>query len=144
MDAYDKGVSLLSVREHTEKELREKLLRSFSAEETDKAVALLKGQGYLSDSRYAEAFLRSRMRRVPEGRPLLLLRLREKGVDAETASKAVERFWEEELYADPLCEAYRSLSLKKGPEKARACLLRKGFSESEVRSASSKVDDEAL
>lgn len=142
MDAYEKGVSLLSVREHTEKELREKLGKRFSPEDIDEAVALLKQKGYLSDRRYADVFLRSRMRRSPEGRPLLLCRLREKGVGEEDAAEALSLFWEEGQYAEPLMKSYRSLVRKKGKEKARASLLMKGFTESEVRSVASKVDDE--
>ena len=72
MEAYDKAVSLLAMREHTEKEIREKLsARSFSPEDIDSAIGRLRREGLLSEERFAEVFIRSRLRKLPEGRALL-------------------------------------------------------------------------
>ena len=69
MDAYDRALRLLSQREHTEKEIRRKLSeKGCGREEIDSAVSRLIAEGSLSEERFAESFIRSRLRRNPEGR----------------------------------------------------------------------------
>ena len=79
MDAYDRALKLLSMREHTEKELRKKLSdKGYPKAEIDDAVGKLIAEGSLSEKRFAEAYIRSRLRKSPEGKEMLRLRLREK------------------------------------------------------------------
>ena len=48
--SYDKAIKLLSLREHTEKELRAKLEdKGFSGEDIDSTIERLKTEGYLSE-----------------------------------------------------------------------------------------------
>ena len=55
MDAYDKALKLLSMREHTEKEIREKLKdKGFSSDEIDEAISRLLAENSLSEERFAE------------------------------------------------------------------------------------------
>ena len=136
MDAYEKAVSLLAMREHTEKEIRDKLrTRSFSAESIDEAVDRLKREGLLSEERFAEIFIRSRLRKLPEGKPLLMMRLRERGCPESVARTALDAAWEREDYLEPLLSYMDELIRKKGEDSAAAALYRKGFSSSEVRRA---------
>ena len=142
MNALDKALSLLSVREHTEKEIREKLRKKgFSYDEIDEAVSKLIADGLLSEKRFAESYIRSRFRKMPEGRGLLRMRLREKGSPPEAADEAIESFWEEESYRKPLCTYYQVLVRKIGEEKAWLTLRTKGFTDSEIRNALQLVDD---
>ena len=144
MDAYDKAISLLSMREHTEKELREKLsARSFPHEDIDNAIARVRREGYLSEERFAEIFIRSRLRKLPEGRGLLSLRLRERGCPDAIARKALDDAWEREDYLMPLVSFLDELQRKKGNEKALATLYRKGFTSSEVRAAQAVLSERA-
>ena len=65
MDAYDRALRLLSQREHTEKEIRRKLgEKGCGREEIDSAVSRLIAEGSLSEERFAESFIRSRLRRT--------------------------------------------------------------------------------
>ena len=57
---YTAALNILALREHSEKELREKLVRKFGSagETTDRVIARLSELGYLSDVRYAEMAVR--------------------------------------------------------------------------------------
>ena len=67
MKAYDKALSLLAVREHTAKEIREKLLkRGYGDDEVDEAISHLLEEGAIDDARYVESYVRSRIRKGGE------------------------------------------------------------------------------
>ena len=141
MDAYDKALKLLSMREHTEKEIREKLKdKGFPSNEIDEAISRLLSENSLSEERFAESYIRSRLRRNPEGRTILRMRLRDKGTPSDIADRMLSEAWENELYLKPLSVYLESLIRKKGEEGARALLIRKGFRESEIRKAFSILD----
>lgn len=63
-DVYERAVSLLARREHSSWELRYKLdQRQFPSHYIDAVVRRLKQEKYLSDTRFAEVFARSRVER---------------------------------------------------------------------------------
>lgn len=141
MDAYDRAIKLLAQREHTKKELCQKLAaKGIPMEEVDAAIERLEEEGSLSEKRFAESYIRSRLRRNPEGRQILRMRLLEKGTPRPIADAALDEAWENESYLKPLAIQLESLMRRKGEEGARATLLRKGFRESEIRAAGSLVD----
>ena len=86
MTCYDKALSLLAIREHSEAELRNKLnAKGFSKKEIDEAIKKLLAENFLSDSRFCNLFIRSRLKKNPEGKSILIMRLRQKGISAELA-----------------------------------------------------------
>ncbi len=144
MDAYERAIRLLAVREHTEKEIRQKLsAKGYSAEEIDCAVSKLAAEKSLSEERFAESYIRSRLRKSPEGKSILRMRLKEKGTPSDVADSALSAAWERGDYLNPLSLYYSTLVRRKGEEGARAVLLRKGFRESEIREAVSAAEREA-
>lgn len=131
------ALAFLAVREHSTGELRQKLRKKeFSVEHIDKALALLAQEGSLSDARYAEMWILSRLRRHPEGTQLLAQGLLAKGVPGSVAYEALERVVTPELKQKALEEAYRKLSRKssKDPQYLIKALTRRGFSRSEIES----------
>ncbi len=56
--ALNKAVELLSHRDHSAKELRDKLLRTADPDAADKAVAQMLDAGYLDDEKYARRLVR--------------------------------------------------------------------------------------
>lgn len=128
--AYDRALVLLSAREHSRSELELKLsARGYSDEEISLALDRLEEAGLQSDRRFAECYIRGRLRRNPEGKGILVLRLREKGVDASLAREAVDGYFREnEEEIERIYTEYRDrLVSSKGEERARATLLRKGI-----------------
>ena len=133
------------MREHTEKELRKKLSdKGYQKAEIDDAVGKLIAEGSLSEKRFAEAYIRSRLRKSPEGKEMLRLRLREKGTPADISAEALNEAWENEDYNEdyvkPLSQYAESLLRKKGESGTVAALLRKGFRNSEIKAALSLLD----
>jgi len=89
-EVYSIALRLLTMREHCEVELRGKLLQRDCDEiAMDSAIEQLKGYGYLSESRYAEAFLRYRLKKG-EALWFAAEKARQKGVDEEALQVAVE------------------------------------------------------
>ncbi|MGN0907827.1 MAG: regulatory protein RecX [Bullifex sp.] len=130
MTAYDKALSLLAVREHNRKELSDKLIsKGFDPSEISSALARLEREGYLSDRRFCQSYIRSRLRKNPEGKQLLIMRLIQKGVDRTTAREETELYFRENSEAiDEIYSSYaEKLTKQKGEEKARQTLIRKNI-----------------
>lgn len=130
MTCYDKALSLLSIREHTEAELRNKLIaKGFLQKEIDEAIKKLLEENFLSDSRFCQVYIRSRLKKNPEGKSILIMRLRQKGISAELAKEEVDSYFEENI--DEINEIFNSYSQKliskKGEEKAKLKLYQKGI-----------------
>lgn len=89
--ARSKGLGLIQFRPRSENELRQRLLRSgTNPANVEKLLAEFKRKGLLDDTRFSTYFATGRMMEKPEGRRLLLSRLKAKGVDQAVAGRAVE------------------------------------------------------
>jgi len=81
---------LLGRQEYCEADIRRKLmLREYGPEIIESVIQRLKAENYLSDSRYAEGYLRGRMRKG-EAPWLAARRARERGVDATALAEVLE------------------------------------------------------
>ncbi len=89
------GLRLLTARDRSIQEIRERLERRFSQEEALDAVEYLIELGYLDDERYAKNYVEYRNHSRPRGNYLLRLELRNKGV-AEPIIEQVLNTEEEE------------------------------------------------
>ena len=86
------AMDYLARREHGEQELARKLSsRGFDVDLVEAAVADLKADGLLSDSRFAEAFVNSRFQRG-SGPQKIKAELRERGIDANLISLCIESY----------------------------------------------------
>ncbi len=136
--ARAKAVAFLARREHTALQLRRKLFkREFPEHVINDLVSELLDRRLLSEERYAEEWLRVRMRRNPGGPALMKATLLEHGVPEAVVRETVTRYEEEH----PGCwiEAARR-SVGKMPDRRRIhrdrCvqrLRRRGFSDQEIR-----------
>jgi len=133
-----KALDLLAMRDHSAAELRLKLLqREFSEQYIDTVLTSLEGAGLLDDRRFAESWIRMRLRKNPCGRALLASGLAMKGVDRETAHRAIDALLDEETLQQALDAAADKLLRRKGMtrEKLVRSLMRKGFRYSDVSDA---------
>ena len=104
------------------------------------ALDYLERKGYLSDVRFAEAWLRNRSINHAEGRSRLLSGLLSKGIDRKIAGEAVDRYFQEidqEAVLERAIEKCRRLG--KSPEATEKYLARKGFSYKDFKSKISKM-----
>lgn len=110
-----RALDLLARREHSVKELGEKLGRRMEVEPevVREVVEELADKGLVSDERYAEAWARDAVRLKPRAERKVVSELVEKGVPARVAARAVAGAFADEdvddrALATRLAEAYRS------------------------------------
>jgi regulatory protein len=146
--AYNKALGLLARREHSRRELRQKLGRSgYAGDETGEALDRLGDQHYQDDDRFAQVLIRSR---TAQGYGPMRLRaeLKSHGLsDARIRSllDAVEIDWAETAAAQ-LRRRYGAGGTSDPAERARRAqfLLRRGFPAATVRDVThADVDDAA-
>jgi len=94
-----RALSLLDRADHSAFLLRQKLIsRGHDAHVVDEVLTALIGEGLLDDTRFAASWVRDRLRRHPEGRPVLVAGLRQRGVTAEVAESAVSAVLADDQY----------------------------------------------
>ena len=133
---YRKAVDLISVSEHSAFLLRNKLLqRGFDRETVNKVINTLTEKNYLDDRRYAEMWLRSRLRKNPAGRSVLSAALRARGISGDIADEVTAGVLDDEQLLAGARTAYLKAASKKNAtkEKIVANLLKKGYSMSVIR-----------
>ena len=87
--AYNAGLDLLARREHSGKELRQKLGRRFAEALVDQAASALQQNGLLSDERFAEALIHSRKAKG-YGPRYIAQELSQKGVSKELTQELLD------------------------------------------------------
>ena len=130
-----KAVGYLARAEQSRFGLTRKLIeKKYDKKYVEAALTYLEGQGYLSDLRFATAWLNTRKINHFEGRSRLAAELAARGIARDVAGKALDEFFTEND-EDELCrKAYEKLSKSKADEKLTAALLRSGFSMKQIKS----------
>ena len=144
------ALSLLARSEHSRFLLRQKLLkRGHEPEHVEPVLDELAREGALSDERFAESWVRSRIRSHPEGRSHLVAGLRNRGVESGLADAAVDRVLEDEGMS--MAESARSYAERLTRRRALSepqladRLHRRGFSTPVVRAVIRELaSDDAL
>lgn len=96
MDAFTTALTLLSRRELSTRQLRERLARrGIAPDEIDRTIARLTEDGTLDDRRVAAAKARTEAAIKGRGRRRVQLQVRQLGVDGDVADAAID-----EVYAD--------------------------------------------
>ena len=135
-----KAMDLLARSEQCRRGLDMKLKRKgWSASAVNTALNRLENSGLLDDRRFAETWLRSRLRSRPEGASRLTAGLMARGVSGGIAKAAVENVlleYGDEDGSDALQRAWSKLSRRSGMnrEKMTAALQRRGFRPAAIRS----------
>lgn len=141
--AYNKAVDLLSRRDHSKKELIEKLRQKGYGEFALTAVEKLEVYGYIDDRRFAFAFAEELIRLKSYGKKRVEQELYRKGIDRDIISAVIS---ECEFPSEKLTELIerkynRYLYDEKGVNKTVNALLRLGYSYSEIRDAIREITD---
>ena len=130
-----KAVGYLARAEQSRFGLTRKLIeKKYDKKYVEAALTYLEWRGYLSDLRFATAWLNTRKINHYEGRSRLSAELAARGIARDVAGKALDEFFTEND-EDELCrKAYEKLSKSKADEKLIAALLRSGFSMKQIKS----------
>lgn len=147
--AFNSALNSLDYRDHSEKEIRAKLLRKHDADFVDEAVEKLIELDLVNDERYAENYARELFERKKFGKMRIKSELRAKGISADIANAAVEELFEEEepdnvqRIVDIIGKRYYNrMNDKVGRKKVFSALQRMGYSFSDIREAMSEFSDD--
>lgn len=142
--AYNYAVSLLSRRDHSEKELLTKLKAKGYAEGAEAALEKLRNSGYLDDERFANLYVRELIRLKNFGRKRIEQELYKKGIDRDIIREVLESAdFPEERLTDIIRRKYmRRLNDEKGVRRTVNSLMRLGYSYGEIRSALEEINSE--
>lgn len=129
-----KAVGYLARAEQSRFGLARKLIeKKYDKKYVEAALTYLEGRGYLSDLRYATAWLNTRRINHYEGRSRLSAELAARGIARDVANKALEEFFLENDEEEICRKAYEKLSKSKSGEKLMAAMLRQGFTQKQIR-----------
>lgn len=130
------AMSYLARMEHCRFGLYQKLIKKgIDKNAVNCALDYLESINYLSDERFAGAWLRSRSIDHYEGRIKLSSELAARGVEKDACKKALDEFFQNHDQLE-LCEkAYKKLlRTQRDENKIKASLMRNGFSYGEIAS----------
>lgn len=147
--AFNSALNSLDYHDHSEKEIRAKLLRKHDADYVDEAVEKLIEFDLVNDERYAENYARELFERKKFGKMRIKSELRAKGISADIANAAVEELFEEEepdnvqRIVDIIGKRYYNrMNDEVGRKKVFSALQRMGYSFSDIREAMSEFSDD--
>jgi len=128
-DAYTVALALLSARELSETQLRARLARrKLDPGDIDTAIDRLKADGTLNDRRVAVAVARLESAIKHRGRARVMQKVRQAGIDADTAEDAVREVFEDvdetALLDRALERRLRGKTPRELDEKGRARIVR--------------------
>jgi regulatory protein len=138
------AMNFLALREHSAKELKDKLARKYAqTEPVDEVINGLIEQGLQSDERFAQAFVSMRQRQG-KGPVIIKMELREKGITTELITQFVDDadpVWFE-LACDVRCKKFRGVAPADQRERAKQIrfLHSRGFSSSHIHGAFSTIN----
>lgn len=139
--AFDCCLRVLTLRDHSEGELRKKLAgKGYQEAEIESSVLRMKELGYLDDLRFARSFAASSLRNAKGVGPRLKLELSRRGVANSIVSQVLDElaheYDERELLAQLVARRYPGFDAATASDKEKrrivGYLQRKGFSLSAI------------
>ena len=143
--AFNKCADLLSRRDHSVKELRDKLLRTVDESSADKAIDKFLEMGYLDDKKFAKAFAAHLYENKNYSDNHVRQELYKRGISRDIVNDIVDNAEVDSVQSIiNIIEKkyYAKLNAENGREKVIAALMRKGFSYSDIKSALSEIENE--
>ena len=134
--AKEKALWLISYRDHSKKELEEKVRNSCDRDSAKKAVERLEELGLVNDEKFARNYAEQLLNVKHLSKKGAKYKLMEKGIDRELADRILD-----EIYFDPqehiriiIQSKYKNLADEKTRRRAVSALQRKGYGWSDIKS----------
>ena len=147
--ALNSALNSLDYRDHSEKEIRAKLMRKHGAEYVDEAVEKLIELDLINDRRYAENYARELFEHKKFGKIRIKSELIAKGIASDIASETVNSLFEDEepdniqRIVDIIEKKYyNKMNDEVGRKKVFSALQRMGYTFSDIREAMSEFSDD--
>ncbi len=140
--AFNSAMFSLDMRDHSEKELRQKLSRKFDDNAVNSAMDKLLDLGLVNDRRYAELLVRELYERKKYGKNRIKNELYKRGIASDTINDVIEEYENEnepdniQTIVDIIRKKYyNKLIDDKSRQKVVAALVRLGYSFGDIRQA---------
>ena len=142
--ANEKALWLLSYRDHSSKELLDKLRRDYSEDVAEKTIIRMQELGLINDESFAQRYARD-LHAKHTSPTTIRYKLTQKGIDKDIADEIIEA-----LDIDPIAEIealvekkyYKNLSDEKGIKRTIAALQRAGYKWSDIKSVLSQYTED--
>ena len=129
-----KAVDYLARAEQSRFGLTRKLIeKKYEKKYVEAALDYLEMKGYLSDLRFATAWLHTRRTNHYEGRSRLAAELASRGIARDVANIALDEFFTENDEMEICRKAYKKAAKTKSGDKLTAALIRQGFSIKQIK-----------
>lgn len=145
--ALQQAMLFLSYRARSESEIRQNLRKHEFAEPViEQTVERLRQNGFANDTQFARVWVENRSAFRPRSRRMMAMELRQKGLDAEAVSSAIESVDDEALAyeaAQKRALRMKSLEWNEFRKKLSEFLARRGFSYSVIAPVVIRIWNEA-
>ena len=142
--AKEKALWLISYRDHSKKELKEKIQRTCDSDAAEKAVERMEELGLVNDEVFAQRYARKLLLQKKMTRRAAAFELSRKGIDKETAEAVLEEI--EVDYRENIREIiekkYRNIGDEKIKRRAVAALQRLGYGWDDIRAVLDEYEEE--
>ena len=147
--AFNSAMNSLDMRDHSVRELKQKLLRKHEQEHVDSAVERLLELGLLDDSRFAANYARELYTYKKYGRNRIKSELYRKGISSDIINDVLDEIFESEeadnveRIVDIIRKKYYNKMVDENSRrKVFAALMRLGYSFSDIKEAMSEFSDD--
>lgn len=143
--AFNKCADLLSRRDHSVKELRDKLLRTVDEQSADKAINKFLELGYLNNEKFALSLANHLFNNKNYSKNHVRQELYKRGIDKDIINDIIENNESDQIDSiiRVINKSYvNKLKLEGGKDKVIAALMRKGFIYSDIKTAFYRIENE--
>ena len=142
--SFNKCADLLSRRDHSVKELKEKLLRTVDEASADKAIERFLELGYLDDEKFAKALAKHLYEVKNYSDNHVRQELYKRGISREIVYDIIDTSEIDSIETIinlVIKKYYNKLNAENGKEKVVAALMRKGFSYGDIKTALHRIEN---
>ena len=143
--AFNKCADLLSRRDHSVKELRDKLLRTVDENSADKAIDKYIEMGYLDDEKFAKTLAEHLYTVKNYSDSHVKQELFKRGISRDIVNEIIDSSENDPIQSviTIINKKYlNKLNIEGGREKVIAAMMRKGFSYSDIQSALDEIEND--
>lgn len=146
--ATEKALYLLEHRDHSKRELAEKISRTAASRQAaQKAAERMEELGLVNDESFAQRYAKDLFQRKRYGPMRVRQELRQKGIDPELIDRLLEEYGDEDRYIEQIGEVLRRKypgwqEDEKIRRRAFSALQRLGYSYEQIRTGFSHAEEE--
>ncbi|MCI2112612.1 MAG: recombination regulator RecX [Ruminococcus sp.] len=142
--AKEKALWLISYRDHSKKELTDKIKRTCDEESAEKAVERMEELGLVNDRVFAERYARKLLFTKHMSKTAASYELARKGIDRELADEILDSIDvdEREQIREVIEKKYRNISDEKIKRRAFSALQRLGYRFDDIRAVLEEYTEE--